>query len=70
MGLLGLPSITTGQGSNPSYTSSSAAESAVRSDNVLSTGDFNVGSSQGTTNIVLIIAGVIALAFLFFGKRK
>ena len=68
-GLLGLPSIATGQGSSPSQSIKSAAESAAESTAYQSTGAFTVGSSQHQVNVIFIIAGVVALAFLFLNRK-
>jgi hypothetical protein len=51
--------------------SSARADSRASSSAVVdfNTGSFSVGGSK-STNTLLIVAGVIALAFLFFNKSK
>lgn len=61
--------------SPPSFTANARADSSayanVRTDVDFSTGSFNIGGSN-TVNILFIIAGVIALAFVLreFLKKK
>ena len=69
-GLMGLPSITTGQGSSPDLSNKSSAASSIGAQtNAQSTGAFTVGGSKGTNNM-LIIAGVIALAIIFLQRKN
>lgn len=66
--LLGLASIAGGGGSGGGENKSSATASAS-SEVYSTTGAFNVGTTQGSTNIIFIIAGVVALAFLLMRRK-
>lgn len=67
-----LPEISTmlGQGSSLTISPQARADSSASSRAVVdfNTGSFSVGGSK-STNTLLIVAGLIALAFLFFNRK-